>query len=385
MLEFRVLGPLEVRRAGEPVLLPGSASRRVLAALLLRATQWTPAHQLIDEAWAGDPPPSARKALQMHVSRLRRSLATAEPGADRALQSGSGGYRLEISPEWIDSVRFERLVEAAHDALAAAEHRRARDLAADGLALWRGPPLEDLLLEGPLAVELGRLEELRIAAMELRVEAELELGCHHEVVDELQKLVAAHPWRERLHAQLMLALYRAGRQAEALDAYRAARSLLVDRLGIEPSPALRELQASILAQDAALGQGLLPRRDALSGAPSPLGLNADPSYPRQPVAGGSDARIKVPLPPTRTIGREDDLDRLRDAVGACRLVTITGAGGVGKTRLAIELAGRVGPALQHGATFVSLGPLTGWEHVAPTIARTLGASPAPGEAVAAAV
>jgi DNA-binding SARP family transcriptional activator len=170
----------------------------------------------------------------MHVSRLRAALEAEAPEAKRLIAGGSAGYRLEVDPSSVDAARFEHLVGEARGALERAEPVRQRALLLQALALWRGPPLPELSLEGALAGELQRLEELRLQAIEERIDADLQLGGAREAIGELRGLVAEHPWRERLHGHLMLALHQAGRQAEALEAYRQARTVLVEQLGIEP-------------------------------------------------------------------------------------------------------------------------------------------------------
>jgi DNA-binding SARP family transcriptional activator len=182
MLELRILGPLEVCWDGRPLRLPGVASRQVLALLVLRSGTWMTADRLIDELWQNQPPASARKAVQMHVSRLRRALGS------RAfiLASGPAGYRLEISPEQVDAVRFERLVKDAENALGGSEPERARALFVEALGLWRGAPLAELSVDGALAAEVARLEELRLVALEQRIEADLQLGRHVDLIGELR-------------------------------------------------------------------------------------------------------------------------------------------------------------------------------------------------------
>jgi DNA-binding SARP family transcriptional activator/DNA-binding beta-propeller fold protein YncE len=223
----------------------------VLALLLLHANEVVPSERLIDQLWGDAPPPTAAKTVQVYVSQLRKSLRNGEP--DGPLLTRGRGYVLHVRPGELDLERFERALAAGRDALDADAPARAAELLRDGLALWRGPPLADFAYEPFAQAEIARLEEMRLRAVEQRIEADLALGRHADVVGELEALVAAQPLREGLRRQLMLALYRCGRQAEALDAYRDGRRLLVDELGIEPSTALRELNDAILAQDPALG------------------------------------------------------------------------------------------------------------------------------------
>jgi DNA-binding SARP family transcriptional activator len=241
-MEFRVLGPLEVRRDDLSVELRGSKRRAVLALLVLHANEVVRADRLIDDVWGEEPPANAAAALRNHVSRLRKDLG------GEVLVTKPWGYVLRTDPEAIDLRHFERLVAEAKPLAA---HERT-DLLAEALALWRGPALADLLQEPALAAEIPRLEELRLAAIEQRIDADLELGRHDELVPELEALVAEQPLRERFRGQLILALYRSGRQAEALETYRETRRVLVEELGIEPSSELRELERAILRQDPAL-------------------------------------------------------------------------------------------------------------------------------------
>jgi DNA-binding SARP family transcriptional activator/tRNA A-37 threonylcarbamoyl transferase component Bud32 len=244
-MRFQVLGPLEAWEGGGRLALGGPKQRLVLAHLLLRANQVVAADRLIDQVWGEEPPDAARSALQAYVSRLRRSL-----GAGR-LQGRPPGYVLRAAPEEVDLLGFEDLVGQARRR-AAAEPRAALRLLDEALALWRGPALADLAAEPSLGPELARLEELRLAAREERMDALLVLGRHGEVVAELEQLTREQPLRERLWGQRLLALYRSGRQAEALGAYQQARQTLAEELGIDPSPALQRLHQQVLRQDAAL-------------------------------------------------------------------------------------------------------------------------------------
>ena len=268
-MEIRVLGPLEVRTdAGAPVRLGGRQQRALLALLVIRQGEVVSTDRLVDELWPDRPPPAAVKTVQMYVSQLRRALG------DGALTTHGRGYRLEAASAGVDARRFE---EAAARAAAEERPERAVALLRDADALWRGPALADVA-ESPLVeAEIGRLEELRLAAIEARIERELELRPPEELIPELQALVTAHPLRERLRRLSMLALYRAGRQAEALDVYRDARSRLDRDLGLQPTRELRELEAAILRQDPELDAS---RRVARSRA-------APRVRPRLLIAGGA--------------------------------------------------------------------------------------------------
>jgi DNA-binding SARP family transcriptional activator len=242
MLEFRLLGPLEVLADGEPVSLPRKKQRALLALLLLRAGEAVSTDELIEELWAGKPPATAKDALQNYVSQLRKALGP-EPILTR-----DPGYVLEATAEQTDLGRFERLVAEARGGDAKARAERLRE----ALGLWRGPPLADLAYEPFTGLEVARLEELRASAQAELVDAELELGRHGELVAELEATVAERPFDERPRTQLMLALYRSGRQADALEAYHEARRTLDEELGLEPGAQLRELEQAILRQDTAL-------------------------------------------------------------------------------------------------------------------------------------
>jgi DNA-binding SARP family transcriptional activator len=245
-MEFRILGPLEAVDGDRTVPLGGPRQRALLALLLTHANRVLSAERLIDELWGDDAPAAASNALQYHVSQLRKTLAPHE-----AIVTQEPGYMIRVGPGELDLERFERLREAA----TAAEPGEAARLLREALALWRGSPLEDLAQEEFAQAEIRRLDELHVATIEQRIEVELEAGADGDLIGELETLVHAHPLRERLRAQLMLALYRAGRQAEALATYRDLRNVLVSELGIEPSRSLQELEQAILRQDPELSPG----------------------------------------------------------------------------------------------------------------------------------
>jgi DNA-binding SARP family transcriptional activator len=245
-MEFRILGPLEVWDGGHEVPLGGRRPRALLAALLLHPNEVVPAERLIDELWGDEARERAAAALRVNVSRLRKSLP------QEVLRTRSPGYVLHVEHDELDLQRFERLVDEGRSLLARGLAADASKRLRDALARWRGPPLADFAYESFAQAAIARLEEIRVAAVELRIDADLLLGRHDELVGELEALVGEHPLRERLRIALMTALYRSGRQAEALDAYQDARRALVDELGIEPSPALQELERAILRQDPSL-------------------------------------------------------------------------------------------------------------------------------------
>jgi DNA-binding SARP family transcriptional activator/DNA-binding beta-propeller fold protein YncE len=247
-VEFRILGPLEASKAGEPLSLGGRKQRAVLALLLLNANYVVPRERLIDEVWEQDPPAGAEGSLRVYVARLRKLLAAGN-GSGSILETHANGYALRIDPDALDLNRFKRLVATAEQARAEGRLAEAAEELAEALGLWRGPALGDLASEEWARGEAAALDDLRLGALEERVDADLALGRHAELVSELETLVAVHPHRERLVGQLMLALYRAGRQPEALQAYAAASNALREEFGLEPTRALRELERRILLQD----------------------------------------------------------------------------------------------------------------------------------------
>lgn len=281
-----MLGPLDAAADGRPIGLGGPRQRVVLALLLARANEIVPVERLVDEVWGPAPPATASNIVQGYVSELRKAIGKG------AIATQGRGYVLTVPDGALDVSRFERLATAGADALgrgdaaaAAADLRRA-------LELWRGPALADLAGEPGIRPIADRLDELRLAALERRIDADLALGRHGELAPELDALIADHPLRERLRAQLMLALYRAGRQADALEAYRDARGALVEELGIEPGAALRELHAAILAQDPALE---LPAAPAAADPGSRPAARLVVAAGLEPAAAGAVAGLAGPL------------------------------------------------------------------------------------------
>lgn len=300
-MQVLLLGPLEARADGRQIQLGAAKQRAVLAMLALRANSAVSADELMEGLWGEHPPASAPKMVQQYISQLRRLLAEGDAGAVSILTRGRG-YELRIAPDDVDAECFVRLV--------------SRGSARQALSLWRGTALDDLADEPFAAVEIRRLQELRLDALEQAIEADLADGRHGELIGELEALISEHPLSERLHGLLMLALYRSGRQAEALEAYRRARRQLVDDIGIEPGPDLQRLHEAILHHDASLDAP--PRRE----------------LPPELRAGS-------PM-----FGREAELARLRGAwaralEGCGSTVVIEGPPGSGRTRLAAELAGEV--------------------------------------------
>jgi class 3 adenylate cyclase len=246
-VQFRILGPCEAYHDGSPLPLGGVKQRALLAALLLDAGRVVSADKLIDDLWGEEAPIQARHNLQELISQLRKTLRTA--GTDERIVTRTSGYTIELSPGELDLHQFELLVAEGREAFSVGDATTAAAKIAEALALWHGPPLADLAFEGFAQQEIARLEELRMSVIEERIAVDLALGRHAGIVGELQSLAAANPLRERLREQLMLALYRSGRQAEALEAYREARGVLTEELGLDPSPALQRLETAILVHD----------------------------------------------------------------------------------------------------------------------------------------
>jgi DNA-binding SARP family transcriptional activator len=339
-IDLRVLGPLEARVGGASVELGAPKQRALLVHLLLHANRAVSIERLIDELWPEDPPETARHAIQVYVSRLRKALG--DPGR---ITARSRSYELRLEPGELDLDRFRSLVGAARAQLRDDPAAATRVLH-QALSLWRGRSLADLDSEPAVRDIVLDLEEERLEATEIRFEAELALGRHTQLVPELERLLAEHPARETLYAQLMLALYRSGRQADALDVYRRARTSLMEELGLEPSARLRGLQSAVLRQDASV-------------AFEPPGLAA---------------RRHLPAQPSALTGRERELAELTDLVasGGVRLVTLTGPGGVGKTRLAIAASERLAASFPDGVWFVELESVLDAGEVVPAIGHALG-------------
>ena len=273
-MEFRVLGPLEIGREEISLPLGSGKERALLAILLLNANQAVSLDRLVDGLWGDRAPERAGKSIQTYVSRLRKILPAG------TLRTRSPGYVLELEPEQLDLHRFERLLAEGQSALAEGSAKLASASLREALALWRGPALAEFRSEPFAQGEAARLEELRLLAIAARIDADLALGRQADLVGELESLVAHHPLRERFRAQLMRALYRSGRQAEALAAYQDARHVLVGELGIEPGRELRELEQAILRQDRSLD--LLPPSAAPPESRAELSSVARPAPERRP-------------------------------------------------------------------------------------------------------
>ncbi len=333
-VEFRVLGPIEVVDDAEAIRLGGPRQRAVLAILLLQANRVVPVEQIADGLYGEGAPATAVAQVRDHVSQLRRLLGQ-PPGAnggESILETRSPGYLLRVEPDGVDAFRFERMTDEADAALDRGDARAAAELARQALELWRGPPFADFTHESFAQPAIARLEELRLRAVESRIKAELMLGRGGDLVSELEELTRAHPLREQLRAHLMLALYRSGRQAEALAVFHESRKILGDELGIEVSPALRELASLMLRQDRSL--------DAATRGDLPPGETGPARNPYKGLSpfGEADARD--------FFGREGLSRQLVDRLGADRFVAVVGPSGCGKSSLV--RAGLV-PLLRQGA------------------------------------
>jgi DNA-binding SARP family transcriptional activator/tetratricopeptide (TPR) repeat protein len=342
-MQFRILGPLEVWNGDQRIALSAPKPRALLAILLLHADQVVSTDRLIDELWGERAPPTARNIIQGYVAELRRALQGGQDvlaPAGHLLVTSPPGYRLQVTPGALDLHRFEELFAQAKAAIREAAPDQAAGLLRAALRLWRGPVLANVAETPSVQTAVQKLEERRLAALEERIEAELALGGHSDLVGDLRGLVAEFPFRERLRGQLMTALYRAGRQAEALQAYQDARRVLVEELGIEPCTELQRLHQAILAADPSLAR--------------PGGAQADAERPPPPVP--------TQLPPDVAIftGRHRELERLRALLeptgqyGPVVISAIDGTAGIGKSALAIYLAHRLDAAFPDGQLYANL-------------------------------
>jgi DNA-binding SARP family transcriptional activator/tetratricopeptide (TPR) repeat protein len=337
-VEFGVLGPLDVRANGQALAIGPAKHRALLAALLLEPNHFVSIERLLTVLWGEEPPKSATTLLRLYVHNLRKLLGAVSPGefVCPQLHTRPGGYLLEVAPEQLDWYRFRRLVEDARRISALGMLEPAADRLRNALALWRGPALADIESDFLKQGEGHRLEEHRLQALEARIEIDLRLGRHDELVGELGVLTVSHPERERLCQQLMLALYRSGRRAEALAVYRSTRQTLVEELGLEPSPTLQELERAILLNDPVLAAPDGTRRPALPPEPCQLPPDIDDFTGRETAAA--------------------EVQQLLEAELATAIVisAIAGKAGVGKTALAVRVAHRLRPRFPDGQLYVNL-------------------------------
>jgi|SRR5215217_5879069 len=363
-LEFRLLGSVALVVAGQEVVLGATREASLLADLLVRANEVVPTSRLVDDLWRGSPPPGAVATLHTYVRDLRRLLEPDRQVGVRSevLAARRPGYVLHVEPDELDVWRARRLIESGRSALAVEDPGRARELLAAAVDLWSGPSFGPLASEDHLRAVAAELDELRLAAIEDRLDADLAMGRHNDVCGELESLVAVHRYRERLWAQLVLALYRSGRQADALRAFRRVRRILAEDLGIEPGRRLRNLEAAVLAQEPDLdgfdtaGRGRLAANDVVA-------------VSRQPAAT------------TSFVGRDAELAQastLLAPTSGVRVVTVTGPGGVGKSRLALRAALEGRAHFHGGAWVVSLGGITSGDAVTDVVLETLGGARQPG-------
>jgi len=346
-MEFRLLGPLEVTEAGGRVVDVGRpAQRALLALLLLNANRVVPLRTICDGLWGDEPPPSAANSVQVYISRLRKVL-----GADLPLTMVARGYRLEVPPETIDVVLFERLAADGGSALERGDPAAAVITLRAALDLRRGPPLAEFAEIPFAAAECARINRLVRLAEENHAEARLAVGQHCELVGDLERLVELDPFSERCWGLLMTALYRCGRQADALAAYQRARRILIERLGIEPGPELRRIEAGVLAQSLA---------------------------PAEAQVSSMRGRVNLPSRVASFVGRDREVAELEKLMATARLVMLTGPGGCGKTSLAIALARATAGSYADGLWFVDLAPLGSPAQVPGAVCNALGVRQLPG-------
>jgi predicted ATPase/DNA-binding SARP family transcriptional activator len=346
-MEYRVLGPLKVLSDDGPLPVPGAKPRALLALLLVHANRVVTTDRLAEDLWEASPPKSPDTTLQLYVHRLRSSLGLG------SLFTRAGGYVLEVKDSDVDALRFERVVTEVSQVKNASPGWVSLQLS-EALGWWRGNALADFADAAWARAEAERLGELRLGALEDLIEARLSLGEHRTVVPELESLVSEHPLRERLWGQLMLALYRCDRQADALRVYQRVRTALAGELGLEPGPGLVELERRILDHDATL----------IASASGPAVVVRDELV--------EEPGVRAPTPPTSFVGRGTVVDEVARLVAGHRLVTLTGAGGCGKTRLAIEVTGRLAGGFADGARFADLAAITDEARVGDAVVAALG-------------
>ena len=363
-MQVRLFGELEAVAEGVPVPVRGAKQRALLALLALQRGRPVSADRLIDVLWGDGQASNPANALQAQIGQLRRTFGAG------AIRTSEAGYALAVGADDVNVVRFGQLVAEGRRLAREGDAALASAVLGEALGLRRGEPLAEFAGAGFADAERAHLAELTLVAVEARAGADLMLGRHGELAAELEALCRQHPLRERLWELHILALYRAGRQAEALRAYTEVRDRLVDELGIDPGPGLRELQARILAQDPSLAPASAAPASAAPASAAPASAAPVPATAPPGSAGNLRARL------SRFVGRGAELGQLRAAVRASRLVTLTGPGGAGKTRLAVEVAAALRAEHRDGAWLVELAGVVEPDGVAPAAAAALGAGAA---------
>ena len=341
-VNIRLLGRFDVVVDGAALPLGGPRQRAVLAVLAVQANELVSTDRLVEDVWGGEPPATAVVTVQRYLSHLRRSL----DGLPVTIETRRPGYLLALDPELVDARRFERMVDEGRRHLSAGAVEQAAIVLRAALGLWQGEPLADFSYEPFARIESTRLEELRWSAVELRMEADLACGRHRDLVPELEALVAAHPLREAYRGQLMRALHSSGRRADALRVYAEGRRVLGEELGLDPSTELRHLEQAILLQD--------------------------PSVKTTPPLRTTGSVGRLPVELTSFVGRSSEVQQVADLVSRSRLVTLTGVGGSGKSRLALRVATALAPSSANGAWLVELGAVLDPAVVPRVVARALG-------------
>ena len=372
---LRVLGSVEVVHGEVPVRLGGRKERAVLAALAVHANRVVSEDALVEAIWGDEPPPTGLATLRSYVSRLRRSLDGAE---GITIETRPPGYRLQVTAESFDAASAEQLLGRAREHIGSGRFAAAGELLSRAASLWLGPSLGEFAAEPFALTEATRLDELRLAIAEERLEVELGLGHHREALPDLEALSTQHPLRERLWALRVLALYRSGNQAEALRVYQQLRQHLADELGLEPTPRLRQLEAAVLAQSSALDwvpPAAAPRRRRTDAE-----VAGGPAAERQPAAPAAapPPASNVPVRLSSFVGRRAERQEVAHLLAGARLVTLIGSPGVGKSRLALVVATDVLPSHPDGVWVVELAPVGEPALIAQTIASVLSIREQPG-------
>jgi DNA-binding SARP family transcriptional activator len=350
-MEFRILGPLEIIESSENIVPTAPKPRQVIALLTLRRNSVVRTSELIDELWEDSPPVSAMTTLQTYIYKLRKTFQKC--GAGEILHTRPAGYMLTIPDENVDLYWFEQAMKEGRATLDRGDPVRAAEILAGALAMWRGPALVDVIAGNPLSAYVTRLEEVRFRTLELRIDTDLKLGRHLELISELKSLVVRYPLHEGFHMWLMTALYHSGRRYEALDVYRTLRNNLVEELGLEPGREVQQLHQALLSSD----------------LPASSGIESGRRLTRSPVEECEDGAAPAQLPADITdfAGREGDVEELcqeiatppRESCGAGRITVISGMPGVGKTALAVHAAHRVRSAFGDGQLYADLRGSTG--------------------------